>query len=120
VFARGAPALHSFLGCALHTNPLLAEGEAVTQAIRDRWCLAVADAEPIPPVVAFTDPSPKTRMGPSMGTRGQAMLDRIVMDVVDVSYEVFFVADLMLPESLLPDASLAMPGPNLPSRAIPW
>jgi hypothetical protein len=39
------------------------------------------------------------------------MLDRIVMDVIDMTFEVDLVFDLVLPESPLPDPVLTFSGP---------
>src|SRR5690348_6682930 len=46
-------------------------------------------------------------MRPISDPRHQAMLDGIVMDVVDVPAKVGFVADRVLPKTALPDGTLA-------------
>ena len=48
-----------------------------------------------------------------MRTARQAVLDGVVMDVVDVVDQVVLVADRMLPETLLPDAAFTMASSRL-------
>ena len=48
----------------------------------------------------------KARPGPVSGPRGVPVLDWIVMDVIDVPFEVDFILDLVLPEPPLPDPVL--------------
>jgi hypothetical protein len=50
---------------------------------------------------------------PVFGSLHQTMLDRIVVDVVDVSLEVGFIPDLVLPEASLPNPSLSLFHPRL-------
>ncbi len=42
-----------------------------------------------------------------MGATGHAVLDRIVMDVIDVVDEIVLVPDPVLPEASLPDAGVS-------------
>ena len=45
---------------------------------------------------------------PVLDVFDETMLDRVVMDAIDVSLEIALVANLMLTETPLPDASFAL------------
>jgi hypothetical protein len=62
------------------------------------------------------------RVRPVRDARYQAMLDRIEMDVVDMTREIVAVADRVLPEPPLPQRKIAIAvalqrGPSLDQRA---
>jgi hypothetical protein len=61
--------------------------------------------------VASLDVTVKAGVGPSGGSLDQAMLHRVVMDVVDVIAVVGVVPDQVLPIPALPDAAFATPMP---------
>ncbi len=50
----------------------------------------------------------KTRMRPVGNPLDVAMLDRVVMDVIDMSGEIILIADRMFPIPSLPDAPFAL------------
>ncbi len=52
------------------------------------------------------------RIGPILGVVAKAMLDRVGPAIVHMGAEIGFVADVMFPESLLPDRGFVPPGLN--------
>ena len=72
--------------------------------------MAVAHAMPIDVVHALTHKAVKTRIRPRVRARCQRVLDRVVMNVIAMSGEVLLVADSVLPEAALPDATPAVLG----------
>jgi hypothetical protein len=57
---------------------------------------------PINMIKALFDVTMECRVPPSTRGLHEAVLDRVVMDILNVPDEVFFISDLMLPEPLLP------------------
>jgi hypothetical protein len=55
----------------------------------------------------FSHPAVVAGPRPVFDVFDETVLDRVVMDVIDVSLEVALVANLMLPEAPLPDAPFA-------------
>src|SRR4051812_24846770 len=68
---------------------------------------------------AFPRQPMKRRPRPGMRAFGRPMLDRIEVDVLQVSLQVILVADDMLPESPLPDATTAVPPARVADVAFP-
>src|SRR5262245_37802822 len=67
-------------------------------------------ATPVDRHVATCNVAMKAAIGPIADASHQAMLDRIVVNVVNVTFEVGVVADHMLPIAPLPNAFIALGG----------
>jgi len=63
---------------------------------------------PIDRVVAATDETLERRKSPISGTLRPVMLDRVVVDVVEMALIVSLVANCVLPEASLPDSAFAL------------
>ncbi len=93
--------------------------ESILFAASRRWKtvgrnvgLFVTMTKPILTVIPLPHPPVEAGVRPSVRTPREAVLDGIVVDVVDVMDHVVFVADRVLPEAFLPDASLPMAPPR--------
>src|SRR5690606_10697610 len=60
---------------------------------------------PILSINATIDESPERTVFPFPRDPGMAVLHRVVVDVIEMPFQVVLVADQMLPESLLPQGS---------------
>lgn len=103
------------IGSIYHTpfNYLFAESIRYPQVLRYSWSSAFAITKPILLVVSLLDPSGKARIWPLMWTANQTVLDRIVVNIIDMMHQVNFAADSVFPESLLPDTPFPVMIPRL-------
>jgi hypothetical protein len=107
--SAGKALIKPLVGCAVHTITLLllaCDGDQAT--IQRHGLAAIANAQPILFVVTFFHPPVEAGICPCMRTSHEQMFYRIVVDIVDVMNHVFFIADAVLPEPLLPNPALAM------------
>src|SRR5258708_4576822 len=67
-----------------------------------------------PPCGVLSEPEvpEEARPGPVYRPRSVTMLDRIVMDVIDMPFEILLVVNLVLPEPSLPNPMLALADPR--------
>jgi hypothetical protein len=63
-------------------------------------------AAPISGYIALFYVSVKAAVGPVADARYKTVLDRVVMNVIDVARQISFIADRMLPITSLPNAFL--------------
>src|SRR2546422_7768648 len=94
------PPYHSFAHCLLYF------GE-----IRRTRLPTVTRAAPIYGVRPLLHPTSKARVRPEMRARSQAVLDRVVVNVIQVLLEVSLIPDRVFPEAPLPHVTFAMAQP---------
>src|SRR5262249_18494738 len=80
---------------------------SIAAALAERGTIALYVAAPILRIHAQAYHSVKRRMRPIAHTRDVAVFDWVEMDVIDVTREIFFVAQGVLPVSSLPNAAIA-------------
>ena len=68
---------------------------------------------PIQRIDSFIDESLKRRMRPIPHALDPSMLDRVEMNVINVALVIIIIAYQMLPESALPDSTLASRNPHI-------
>ena len=79
---------------------------------------SIAKAMPIRIVESFAYESVEARTRPSVETLRQPVLDRIVVNVVAVSFVFHFITDRMLPEASLPHAAPPVLAPAVGDRLL--
>ena len=100
-----APTEQVVVGQAVPDDRLLADG--MFDVIEGRYILTVFPTRPMLRVNAPFDPFVKAGKRPFAGAANKAVFDRVVMDVVEVAFEVVLIFDGVFPESWLPDSATA-------------
>ena len=72
--------------------------------------LAVAEAQPVLLICSAINPSHERRIRPGVRAGNQAVLYRVVMDVVEMLVEIVLGGDGVFPEAALPDSAFVAMG----------